>query len=72
MDDHVAADLAPVKAVVQDFQGGHQFEGNDVGHEDIERVVAAIDQEALHDAVVTVKPRGEVMHHQETDGAGEG
>ena len=72
VDDHVAANLAPVEAVVPDFQGRDQLEGNDVEHKDIECVVAAIDQETLHDAVMAVKPRGEVMQHQETDGSGEG
>ena len=72
VDDHVAAYLAPVQAVVPDFDGRHDLEGDNVEDEDVARVVAAIDEEALHDALVAVKPRGDVMDHQETDGAREG
>ena len=69
VDDHVTTYLTPVKAVVPDFDCRHQFEGNDMEHKDIKRVVAAIDQETLHDAVMAVNPRCDGMNHQETDGS---
>ena len=71
MDDHVAAYLPPVEAVVPDLERRHEFEGDDVEDVDIERVVAAIDQEALHHALVAVEPRGDGMDHQEADGTGD-
>ena len=56
VDDHVTADLCPVESVPPYLERRHQFEGNDVENEDIEGVVAAIDEEALHDALVSVDP----------------
>ena len=35
MDDHVATDLSPVEAVVPDFYGRYNLEGDDVENEDV-------------------------------------
>ena len=72
VDDHVAAYLAPVKAVVPYLDGRHNLEADDVEHVDVERVVAAIDHESLDDALVAVEPLSNVMHHQEADSPREG
>ena len=67
MDDHVAANLPDVETVVPYLQQTNHLIGNDVEDEDVERVVARIDEELLQAAFVPVEPEADVVGHQEAE-----
>ena len=65
--DHVATDLSRVEVIVPDFQEGDGLVGDDMEDEDIERMVAGVDQELFELVVVFIEPAAEVIGHQEAE-----
>ena len=65
--DHVATDLSRVEVIVPDFQEADGLVGDDMEDEDIERMVAGVDQELFESVVVFIQPTAEVIGHQETE-----
>ena len=67
MDDHVTANLSGIEAIVPDFQQTDGLVGDDMEDEDIERMVACIDQELLELVVVFIDPAAEIVGHEESE-----
>ena len=67
MDDHVATYLTDVKAVVPYLQQTDRLVGDNVEDEDVERVVASIDEELFQPSFVFVEPHADIISHQETE-----
>ena len=67
MDDHVATYLTDVKAVVPYLQQTDRLVGDNVEDEDVERVVASIDEELFQQSFVFVEPHADIISHQETE-----
>ena len=67
MDDHVTANLSGVEAIVPDLQQADGLVGDDMEDEDIERMVACVDQELFELVVVFIEPATEVIGHQEAE-----
>ena len=65
--DHVATDLSRVEVIVPDFQEADGLVGDDMEDEDIERMVAGVDQELFELVVVFIEPAAEVIGHQEAE-----
>lgn len=65
--DHVATDLSRVEVIVPDFQEADGLVGDDMEDEDIERMVACVDQELFELVVVFIEPAAEVIGHQEAE-----
>ena len=65
--DHVATNLSRVEVIVPDFQEADGLVGDDMEDEDIERMVAGVDQELFELVVVFIDPVAEVVGHQETE-----
>ena len=65
--DHVATDLSRVEVIVPDFQEADGLVGDDMEDEDIERMVAGVDQELFELVVVFIEPAAEVVGHQEAE-----
>ena len=65
MDDHVTTDLSGVEAIVPYLQQANGFVGDDMEDEDIEGMVACIDQQLFESVVVFIQPATEVVSHQE-------
>ena len=65
VDDHVTTNLSRVEAIVPDLQKTDGLVGDDVEDEDIERMVAGVDQELFESVVVFIQPTAEVIGHQE-------
>ena len=63
--DHVATNLSRVEVIVPDFQEADGLVGDDMEDEDIERMVAGVDQELFEPVVVFIEPAAEVVGHQE-------
>ena len=72
VDDHVTAYLSGIEAIVPDLQQTDGLVGDDVEDEDIEGMVASIDQELLESVVVFIEPVAKVVGHQETQDGREG
>ena len=66
VDDHVTAYLSRVEAIVPDLQQADGLVGNDMEDEDIERMVADIDEKLFESVVMFIEPTTEVIGHQET------
>ena len=75
VDDHVTANLSGIETIVPDFQQTDDFVGDDMKDEDIQGVVADINQHLFEFPVVFIDPAAEVIGHQESqdsrDGKGE-
>ena len=71
MDDHVTTDLSGVEAIVPYLQQADGFVGDDMEDEDIEGMVACIDQQLFEFVVVFIQPATEVVSHQEAQYGGE-
>ena len=71
----MTANLPGIEAIVPDLQQADGLVGDDMEDEDIEGMVAGVDQELLEPVVVFVDPAAEVVGHQEAedgwDGEGE-
>ena len=67
MDNHVTAYLTPIETIVPDLEQTYRLIGNDVEYEDVERMVACIDEEALQKALMSVEPLTDVIGHQEPE-----
>jgi len=65
--DHVATNLSRVEVIVPDFQEADGLVGDDMEDEDIERMVAGVDQELFEPVVVFIEPAAEVVGHQEAE-----
>ena len=65
--DHVATDLSRVEVIVPDFQEADGLVGDDMEDEDIERMVACVDQELFESVVMFIEPAAEVIGHQEAE-----
>lgn len=65
--DHVTTDLSRVEVIVPDFQEADGLVGDDMEDEDIERMVAGVDQELFELVVVFIEPAAEVIGHQEAE-----
>ena len=65
--DHVATNLSRVEVIVPDFQEADGLVGDDMEDEDIERMVAGVDQELFELVVVFIEPAAEVVGHQEAE-----
>jgi len=65
--DHVTTDLSRVEVIVPDFQEADGLVGDDMEDEDIERMVACVDQELFEPVVVFIEPAAEVVGHQEAE-----
>ena len=65
--DHVATNLSRVEVIVPDFQEADGLVGDDMEDEDIERMVAGVDQELFEPVVVFIEPAAEVIGHQEAE-----
>jgi len=65
--DHVTTDLSRVEVIVPDFQEADGLVGDDMEDEDIERMVAGVDQELFEPVVVFIEPAAEVVGHQEAE-----
>ena len=65
--DHVTTDLSWVEVVVPDFQEADGLVGDDMEDEDIECVIACVDQELFELVVVFIEPAAEVIGHQEAE-----
>ena len=65
--DHVATNLSRVEVIVPDFQEADGLVGDDMEDEDIERMVACVDQELFESVVVFIEPAAEVIGHQEAE-----
>lgn len=65
--DHVATNLSRVEVIVPDFQEADGLVGDDMEDEDIERMVAGVDQELFELVVVFIEPAAEVIGHQEAE-----
>ena len=65
--DHVTTDLSRVEVIVPDFQEADGLVGDDMEDEDIERMVACVDQELFEPVVVFIEPAAEVIGHQEAE-----
>lgn len=65
--NHVATDLSRVEVIVPDFQEADGLVGDDMEDEDIERMVAGVDQELFELVVVFIEPAAEVIGHQEAE-----
>ena len=65
--DHVTTDLSRVEVIVPDFQEADGLVGDDMEDEDIERMVAGVDQELFELVVVFIEPAAEVVGHQEAE-----
>ena len=70
--DHVATDLSRVEVIVPDFQEADGLVGDDMEDEDIECMVACIDQELFEFVLVFIEPAAEVIGHQEAQDGREG
>ena len=70
--DHVATNLSRVEVIVPDFQEADGLVGDDMEDEDIERMVAGVDQELFELVVVFIEPAAEVIGHQEAQDGREG
>ena len=65
--DHVTTDLSRVEVIVPDFQEADGLVGDDMEDEDIERMVACIDQELLELVVMFIDPAAEIVGHEESE-----
>ena len=72
VDYHMTAYLTDVEPVIPDLNETYHLVGDDVEDEDVERVVAGIDQKSLEDAVSAVDPSADVVGHQEAKDGGDG
>ena len=72
MDDHVTAYLSRIEAIVPDLQQTDGLIGYDMEDEDIEGVIARIDQQLLELPVVFINPTAEVVGHQESEDGRDG
>ena len=72
MDDHVAPDLTPIQTIIPYLERRYQFKTDNVENKDIQCVITTIYKELFNFSFMAVEPRGDVMHHQEADNAGEG
>lgn len=70
MDDHVTANLSGIEAIVPDLQQADGLIGDDMEDEDIESMVACIDQQSFETVVVFIQPATEVVGHQEAQYGG--
>lgn len=64
VNHHVCPDLFPVEPITQDFDHGNQLERQDVKHENVERVVATINEETLDVTLVAVDDGRNVVEHE--------
>ena len=72
VDDHVTAYLPDVQAVIPYLYQAHYLVGDDVEDEDVERMVAGIDEEPFEPSLAAVYPPADVIGHQEAEGGRNG
>ena len=72
MDDHVTANLSGIETIVPDLQQTDGLVGDDMEDEDIERMVACIDQELLELIVMFIDPAAEIVGHEESENGRDG
>ena len=64
--DHVTANLSWIESIVRYFEQADDLVSYDMEDEDIEGMVACIDQELFDLSLVFVDPAAEVIGHQES------
>ena len=69
---HVAAYLAAIQSVIPYLHKTHHLIGHDVEDEDVQRVIACIDEEALQQILTAIDPSADIVGHQEAHQGGDG
>ena len=72
VDDHMTAYLSWVKVIVPDLQQTDYLVGDDVEDEDVEGMVARIDQEPFESILSLINPTADVEGHQEAEESWDG
>ena len=72
VDDHVAANLTGIEAIIPDFHQTDSLVGDNMEDEYIEGMVASINQPLLNSPIVFINPAAEVMGHQKTEDGRDG
>jgi hypothetical protein len=72
VDDHVAAYLLGIKAIIPDFHQTDGLVGDNMEDKYIEGMVAGINQPLLDSPVLFINPVAEVVGHQEPENSRDG
>ena len=72
VDDHVAANLTGIEAIIPDFHQTDSLVGDNMEDEYIEGMVASINQPLLNSPIVFINPAAEVIGHQKTEDGRDG